>query len=113
MVYVNGTPLTQVMASSDMKPGTFFVNESANLMYAWPDASVDMNSATVEAATRSQTLDITGRSNIVIRGLALRHAASCMNTTGATVYGSSNILFDSVQAMWNNWAAWGSIPPIT
>ena len=107
MLYVNGTPLTQVMSSSALKPGTFFANEGSNSIYAYPDPSVDMSSATVEAATRSRTLNISGRSNVAIRGLVLRHAASCINTTGVIVYGSNNILFDSVQALWNNWGGIG------
>ena len=107
MLYVNGAPLTQVMSTSQLKPGTFFASEAGNTIYAYPDASVDMNSATVEAGMRSQTLNISGRSDIVIRGLVFRHAASCMNTTGVIVYGSSNILFDSVQALWNNWGGLG------
>ena len=107
MLYVNGKPLTQVMSSSALKPGTFFVNEGSNTISAYPDASVDMNSATVEAGMRSKTLNISGRSDIVIRGLVFRHATSCMNNTGVIVYGSSNILFDSVQALWNNWGGLG------
>ncbi len=107
MLYVNGAPLTQVMSQADLKPGTFFASEAGNTVYAYPDASVDMSSATVEAAMRPQTLNISNRSNIAIRGLVFRHAASCLNSTAVNVYGSSNILFDSVQALWNNWGGIG------
>jgi hypothetical protein len=62
-----------------------------------------MRTAVVEAASRQKTLGIVGRSNIVVRGMAFRHAANCINTSGATVTSSSNILFDQVQANWNNW----------
>jgi hypothetical protein len=107
MLYVNGKPLTQVMSTSQLKPGTFFASEGGNTVYAYPDASVDMNNATVEAGMRSQTLTISSRTNVVIRGLTFRHATSCINTSGVAVYGSSNILFDSVQALWNNWGGLG------
>jgi hypothetical protein len=107
MLYVNGKPLTQVMSTSQLKPGTFFASEAGNTVYAYPDSSVDLNNATVETGARPLTLNISGRSNIAIRGLVFRHAASCMNTVGVIVYGSDNILFDSVQALWNNWGGLG------
>jgi Right handed beta helix region len=103
MVFVNGVPLTQVMSVSQMLPGTFYQDESANFLHIWPAAGTNMQTAVVEAAKRTKTLNITGRSNVVIRGLVLRHAANCINTSGATVTSGSNILFDQVQANWNNW----------
>jgi hypothetical protein len=54
-------------------------------------------------ANRRHTLEVHGRSNLVFRGLVFRHAASCINKSSASVFSSSNILFDSVQANWNNW----------
>jgi len=103
MVFVNGVPLTQVMSTGQMLPGTFYQDEGANFLHIWPASGTNMSTATVEAAKRQKTLSIVGRSNIVIRGLVLRHAANCINTSGATVSSSSNILIDQVQANWNNW----------
>ena len=103
MIFVNGVPLTQVLGFSQMQPGTFYINETYGTLHVWPAAGTNMANAVVEAATRQKTLSIVGRSNIVLRGLVLRHAASCINTSGATVTSSSNILIDSVQAVWNNW----------
>lgn len=107
MVYIDGTPLTQVMAWSDLKPGTFLVNESANMMYVYPAPWVNMYTATVEAAVRPRTVNVSHRSDIVLRGLTFRHAASCLNTTGAVISSSNNVLVDSVQALWNNWGGIG------
>jgi len=107
MIYVNGVPLTQVMSFSALRAGTFYVNEGANEIHIWPSSSTDMNSAVVEAAVRPQTLNMNGRTNVVFRGLVLRHAASCINRTGATISNSTNILFDQVQAIWNNWGGIG------
>ena len=107
MIYIDGTPLTQVTAWSDLKPGTFLVNESANMIYAYPASWVNMSAATVEAAVRPQTLTVSRRSDIVLRGLTFRHAASCLNTAGATISSSNNVLVDSIQALWNNWAGIG------
>jgi hypothetical protein len=103
MIFVNGNPLTQVMLFSDLKAGTFFVDESASTIHVWPPAGTNMQTAIVESAMRPQTLSVSARSNVTISGLVLRHARSCLNQSGATIGNSSNVLIDSVQALWNNW----------
>jgi len=107
MVYVNGMPMTQVLSHSDLQPGTFYINDGQGIIYVEPASGLDLGSATVEAATRSQTLSVVGRSNFVLRGLVFRHAASCMGAAGANIYNGNNILIDTVQAMWNNWGGLG------
>jgi hypothetical protein len=107
MFFVNGQALTQVMSESELRPGTFFVNEGGNKAYVDPPSGTNMSTATVEAAERRETLNISGRKNIVIRGMVFRHAASCINTAGVNVSSSSNILFDSDHALWNNWGGIG------
>jgi len=107
MIFVNGTPLTQVTTYAQMQPGTFYRSEGYNLLHIWPPAGTNMQTAVVEAAKRQKAMSIVGRSNIVLRGLVFRHAANCINTSGATVTTSSNVLIDSVQALWNNWGGLG------
>ena len=107
MIFVNGTPLTQVLSYSQMRAGTFYINESYGTLHVWPASGTNMQTADVEAATRQKTVSIVGRTNIVVRGLVLTHAANCINTSGATVTTGSNILIDSVQANWNNWGGIG------
>ncbi len=104
MVFVNHIPLTQVMSFDQMRKGTFYVNEKENHIHIWPGPYArDMSKALVEAAVRPQTLALAGRKNVVLRGLVFQHAANCINTSGATVSSSTNVLIDQVQAMWNNW----------
>lgn len=107
MIFVNGTPLTQVLSHSQLRAGTFYVNESAGMVYVWPAPGTNMQMALVETATRQKTLSVVGRTNVVLRGLVLTQAANCLNTSGATVTSGSNILIDSVQANWNNWGGLG------
>lgn len=104
MIFVNNIPLTQVMSYGDMRAGTFYVNEAYDVIHVWPPAGTNMQTAVVEAAVRPQTLNVQGRSNVVLRGVVLRHAATCINKSGATITNSSNMLIDQVQAVWNNWA---------
>ena len=107
MLFVNGVPLTEVLSFSDLRPGTFWVDEASNSIGMSPPSYTDVWTATIEAAVRSQTLSVQGRTNMVFRGLVFRHGASCMNVDSAQVSGSTNILFDSVQANWNNWGGLG------
>jgi hypothetical protein len=107
MFFLNGHPLTQVMSTSQLRQGTFFVSEAGNTAYIDPPSGTNMSTATIEAAERSSTLNIGSRSNIVVRGMVFRRAASCLNSAGVNVNGSTNILFDSDQALWNNWGGIG------
>ncbi len=103
MIFVNGMPLTQVLDWSLMAPGTFYNSPTYSTLHIMPPAGTNMSTAVIEAASRAKTLSIVGRSNVVVRGMNFRHAANCINTSGATVTSSSNILFDQIQANWNNW----------
>jgi|GEM_PF-1061545 len=103
MLFVNGAAMTQVLAYSDLKPGTFFVNTTDGTVHVWPTAGVDPSTAIIEVASRAKTVSVVSRSNIVLRGLVFEHAASCINASGASVTSSSNVLLDSIQANWNNW----------
>jgi hypothetical protein len=103
MIFVNGQSLTQVLSASALKAGTFYVNEGSNTIYVYPQSGTNMASATVEVAVRPNILTISGRSNVVVRGITLQHARSCMNQSGAVIAGSTNVLVDHVTAQWNNW----------
>ena len=107
MLFVNGTPLTQVMYTSELRPGTFMIDEPNNVMYMDPPSGTNVYGSTIEASVRRQTLGVQNRSNIVIRGLVFEHAASSINTPSVSVSGGWNIFFDSDQAMWNNWTGIG------
>ncbi|WP_348261031.1 right-handed parallel beta-helix repeat-containing protein [Telmatobacter sp. DSM 110680] len=107
MIFVNSVPLTQVLSYSQMRAGTFYINEGSGSLHLWPANGTNMQTALVEAATRQKTVSIVGRTNIVLRGLTLTQSASCINSSGATVTSGSNVLIDSVQANWNNWGGLG------
>lgn len=106
MVMVNGNSLTQVMSASQLTPGTFYLNGSYEIEVD-PPSGTDMSTAQVEATTRRETLVVNNSKNIYFYGINLQHAASCMNTSGANVYNSSNITFDNVHVDWNNWGGLG------
>src|SRR5438309_941676 len=47
MVFINGIALTQVMSSSDLRPGTFFVDDGAGTIFVHPAAGVSIWNSTV------------------------------------------------------------------
>ena len=103
MLIVNGTPMTQVMSIAQMLAGTFYVDESANLIYVWPPSGTKMSTATVEAASTSTLLNISNKNDIVVRGLTFQYANSCRGSAAVNVQGpSTNILFDTDVFQWNN-----------
>lgn len=107
VLFVNGAPMTQVMSASQLRAGTFYVNQSYDQVQVYPPSGTDMSTARVEISSRRATLAVDGSRDLVFRGLVFQHAASCMNQTGATVGSSSEILMDSDQANWNNWGGLG------
>ena len=107
MVFVNSVPLTQVLSESQLRPGTFFVDEATNQILITPASGTSVSSATIEAAVRPSIFTLAGRSNVTVKGMVFKHANSCINRPAAVVAGGSNIVVDSIQAVWNNWGGFG------
>ncbi|MGA7924360.1 MAG: DUF1565 domain-containing protein [Candidatus Sulfotelmatobacter sp.] len=103
LIAVNGTVLTQVLSFTQMQQGTFYVDETANLLYVWPASGTNMGTATVEAGTSASLLSISHKSYIVIRGLTFQYANTCHADAAVSVTGpSTNIEFDTDTFQWNN-----------
>ncbi len=107
LVSVNGVLMNQVLSTADLLPGTFLVDESAGRLRLAPPAGVDMSTAKIEVGTRPRSLLISGRTNVVLRGLQLEHAASCLLDTSAFVWNSHEVLIDHVTANNNAWNGLG------
>ena len=103
MVFVNNVPLAQVLSESQLRPGTFYVDEGANQILITPPSGTSVSSAKIEAAVRPQVFSMNGRSNVTVNGLIIEHANSCVNKPAAQVTGGSNIVLNHIQAIWNNW----------
>ena len=103
MVFVNNVPLTQVLSESQLRPGTFFVDEATNQILITPASGTSVSTAKIEAAVRPQIFTISGRSYVTVKGMIFQHANSCINKPAAVIVGSSHVTVDNVQAIWNNW----------
>jgi hypothetical protein len=106
MVFVNGTPLQQVLSLPLPEPGTFNVVDGRTITI-WPPAGTAMSSATIEVATRSGLLQTpNGISLFVLRGLTFEHDNTAVNALGngaVKLVGGSNILVDNCIFNNNNW----------
>lgn len=103
MVFVNSVPLTQVLSESQLHPGTFFVDEATNQILITPPSGTSVSTAKIEAAVRPTIFTVFGRSNVTVKGMVFQHANSCINKPAAIISGSSNVVVNQVQAVWNNW----------
>ncbi len=103
MLIVNGTPLTQVLDSTSLLPGTFFVDDAHALVYIDPPTGTNVATATVETATRPLVWQISEQSYVVLRGLTFQYANSCPQNAAVAVGGNATqILFDTDDFVWNN-----------
>jgi hypothetical protein len=103
MLIVNGTPLTQVLTLTSMLPGTFYVDDTHKLIYAYPPSGTNVSTATIETATLPNVLTVSGQSNLVFRGLTFQYANGCPQSAAVLVGGNTtNILFDTDNFLWNN-----------
>jgi hypothetical protein len=114
MVAVNGTAMTQVLSLAQMVKGTFYVDVAGAQIYLWPQYGTKMSTATVEVASLPTIFEISGKSNIVVRGLTFQYANSCRDSAAFWVTGSStNILLDSDTFQWNNGLGLKITNPVT
>ena len=102
MLIINGVPMTQVLAMSQMRQGTFLVDTTNAIVYVWPPAGTNMSTATVEVATLPQLFTLENMSNIVLRGLTFQYANSCHFTPAVKISNPNNVLLDSDTFQWNN-----------
>lgn len=103
MIFVNGTPLTQVLSLAQMREGTFFANETNHLVYIWPATGTEISTADVEVATLPTLLSLISKQDVVVRGITFQYANTCRDNSAVPVTGTSqNILFVNDTFQWNN-----------
>lgn len=105
MVFVNGTPLDQVLSVDELKIGTFYVSENDSRLYLSPPPATNLSKALIEVAIRSDIFEITRGENVVVRGITFQHDTTGMSTPGGAIHfiHSNNILIEDCNIRWNNW----------
>ena len=121
LVIVNGTLLRQVNAAADLAPGCFWVripvpnggrygntistNVGATAVVQPPE-DTELAGAIIQVGVRPRGLTITGRRNVVVRGLLIQHAADPggegERTAGVVLDRCANVLVEDVLSQWND-----------
>jgi hypothetical protein len=114
MMAVNGKVMTQVLSIAQLQPGSFYVDQTHALVYLYPPSGTKISTATVETATLPALWTLSGKSNIVLRGLTFQYANSCLNSAAVEIGGSaSNVLLDTLTIQWNNGQGLSISNPLT
>lgn len=92
MAFLDGEPLRQVGLRGDVKPGTFFVDETSSKLFIGDNPAGHI----VEASTIAEALH-TLAPNSVIRGLGFKHFANPVSRLGAVkVSGAGSVIENNV-----------------
>ena len=104
LVFVDGKLHRQVVTISELEPGTFYVDQTADLIYLSPDNGSLTNSI-VEVGSRDVLLDLVGEFNVTIKGFAFEHAVTpWIGGQGAVrVASTKNVVIEDVDIRYNNW----------
>ncbi len=107
MIFLNGTPLTQVLSRPELKGGTFYVAEESGTVFLSPPMGVMIEGAIVEVATRAGIFSVKGARNLSVRGLTFTHDGSALDGTAAAFSDCTNLLVEDCQFPTNNWTGFG------
>jgi hypothetical protein len=102
-VFGAGKVLRQVLAAKDLKPGTFFVDEAAEVLTV--QLAAGQQPQNLEVATRNTLFKATGRKNLVVRGIEFRHCANGVGRgTTFDISNSQNVLIEDCAMNWNSYS---------
>jgi Right handed beta helix region len=76
LVFVGGGRLAQVLTKTQLREGSFHVDEAGNKLTLKLRAGLNPNTVTTEVATREQLSYIWNRDNIMMNGLVFQHSAN-------------------------------------
>jgi hypothetical protein len=99
MAFIDGVPLRQVGARSQVTPGSFYVDEVGQKLYVGDNPT----GRTVEATARTNVLTLYNAPNSKILGLGFAHAASKADSASSAVtsYRSNGVLIEHNTFAWN------------
>lgn len=108
MIFVNGHPLVQALAYSDLTDYSFYADEGNQTIYVRTGPGLPLDDrATVEVAIRPRILIIEGKQNVVLRDLVFRHGNAAVQDAAVQISDSTNVLIEGCRFVWNNWVGLG------
>ena len=110
MVFVDGSPLRQLLSPLNLAPGDFWVSELDDRISLIPPPGVELSQATVEVAVRSGIFVVRGRSRLSVNGIRFQHDNSGPPMSGGSegaalkfTHGCSDITIQNCEISHNNW----------
>lgn len=103
VMWVNGQRLRQVLTIAELAPGSFHIDEAGATVRAMPPKGVDLSRATVEVAMRDRLLDVHGWSNVVVKGMTFRGAATHLEQSAVRFLDGRNVAIRDARIIENNW----------
>ncbi len=105
MVYLNNQRLDPVLNQSDLSPGKFYVDETANRLYVYPPQNVNFGSAIKEVAIREELWNQDYENNITIRGIVFEKSTDPWLDARSQVriVGSNNVTIEDSEFRFSNW----------
>jgi len=106
MIFLNGVLMRQVVSRADMRPGTFLVDESSNVVNIWVPSGTDMNVATIEVSTRPTLFYSDHVSNLAMSRMLLQNSNACMassQSAAVIIANAAHVTIEQLSVNWNNW----------
>ena len=105
-VYVNGQPLRGVLTLPELVAGTFYVDETAELLYVRLPTGQTLASSSIEVGMRVTQLRMHGRRNVTVKNLGVVRNRGAVQDCAVSVTNSRNITFEGMQI---RWVAYGAL----
>jgi hypothetical protein len=107
IVYVDGKRMRQVLSLSDLKRGSFYVDEDKGLLYLWPNEGVDISKSLVEVGVRKGIGIFKRLNNFVLRNMIFQHDITPIQGGGTDLGEMKNALAENLIVRENNWTGIG------
>ncbi|MCC5806646.1 MAG: right-handed parallel beta-helix repeat-containing protein [Opitutales bacterium] len=112
LLFMNKEPLVQVIREDELAERTYIVDEANERILLYASIGVDPNEALTEVSVRPQELygefskliRVFRVNNVRLSGLRVEHAAaaSLANDSAIAIRGSSNIIIEDLEVIYNN-----------
>lgn len=73
MIFINNKLLLQKEDLNELVPGSFYVDEEADLLYVKPPHNTDMSAAFIESAIRKRCVRVDDKPNVIFRNITVQH----------------------------------------
>lgn len=106
LVKVDGQRLTQVLDKSSFGHGSFYVDETAGMLYVWPDEGTNYERTRIDVGVRGTLLKATNCDSLTLEGLHILDSATGSHqdaNTGLSLWGCNNLTLKSCNLSGHGW----------